>query len=366
MMEILVKIFAFFAGVTLVYITLASAVRTFVLPRGDNVRLTRWIFSWTMFIFSTRALKARTYRERDRIMALFAPTALLITPIVWVVLIMIGYACIYWALGVGTPVEALTLSGSSLLTLGTVPFIAPHITLIEFSEATLGLGIVALLISYLPTMYSAFSQREAKVQMLEVRAGSPPSAVEMISRLHRIRGLDGNDLNETWKEWEIWFTQVEETHTSLGALSFFRSQKPENSWITAAGTILDAAALIDSTIDVPYDPHSNLTLRAGFIALRSIADFFRIPYDPDPTPDSPISINQEEYNEVCAELEAMGVPLRPDREATWRSFKGWRVNYDVPLIRIATLIHAPYAPWISDRSVPTSVQDKIEQDLTRT
>jgi hypothetical protein len=91
--------------------------------------------------------------------------------------------------------------------------------LLAFSEATIGLGLVALLIAYLPTMFTAFTEREAFVSMLEIRAGNPPSAVEMIKRMHRIRGLD--ELSEVWPKWENWFVNLEQTHTSLIHLVFF-------------------------------------------------------------------------------------------------------------------------------------------------
>ena len=96
--------------------------------------------------------------------------------------------------------------------------------------------MVGLLIAYLPTMYSAFSRREQAVNMLEVRAGNPPNPYDMLSRFHRIHGLD--KLAELWKNWEIWFADVEESHTTLPALVFFRSPLPEHSWVTAAGTVL--------------------------------------------------------------------------------------------------------------------------------
>jgi hypothetical protein len=294
-------------------------------------------------------------------MALFAPVSLLLIPVVWVILISLGYACIYWALGVRPFGAALTMSGSSLLTLGTVPFVSLPITLVEFTEATIGLGLVALLLAYLPTMYSSFAKREAMVAMLEVRAGSPPTAWAMITRMHNIHGLDAQYLDNNWVQWEVWFTELEESHTSLAPVIFFRSQKPHRSWVTAAGAVLDCAALVTSTLDMPRDPQAQLTLRAGYIALRSIADFFQIEYDPNPAPDDPISITREEFDEVCDLLAETGVPLRQDRDQAWRDYVGWRVNYDAVLLRLAALTMAPYAPWSSDRSQPEWVQRRLRE-----
>jgi hypothetical protein len=256
------------------------------------------------------------------------------------------------ALGVRPLSEAYILSGSSLLTLG---FASKHddllVTTIEFTEATLGLITVAVLISYLPTMYSAFARREAAVTMLEVRAGSPPSALEMITRVHRIRGLDY--LEEMWVAWEVWFSELEESHTSLAPLVFFRSTKPERSWLTAAGTVLDAAALYASTLDRPQSPQAQLCIRAGFLALRYIADFFNIEYPADPHfPQDHISISRQEFDEAYDQLVEAGVPVKANRDQCWVDFAGWRVNYDTVLLRLAALTMAPYAHWSSDRSLP--------------
>ncbi len=277
---IFLEILVFLCGLLIVISTLAAATRTFVLPRGENVRLTRIIFRGVRRLFDLRVRMAKTYEQRDRIMALYAPAALLITPVVWLALVLTGYMAMYWAVGVRPLKTDFFLSGSSLLTLGFAPADTPVERILAFTEATIGLGLVALLIAYLPTMYSAFSRREAQVALLEAYASSPPSALDMITRIYRIHGLAY--LGELWSKWELWFAEVEESHTSLAALSFFRSPTPERSWVTAAGTVLDTASLAASTLDIPPDPRANLCIRAGFLALRRIAAFFHIPYDGDP------------------------------------------------------------------------------------
>jgi hypothetical protein len=283
-------------------------------------------------------------------MALYAPLTLLILPAVWVAAILVGYMFLYWAIMPRPLYDLFSLSGSSILTLGFTKTEGMASLILEFSEAGLGLTVITLLIAYLPTMYSAFSRREAMVAMLEVRAGMPPSPVELLSRANRINGLEA--LTELWKQWEVWFVEVEESHTSLAALIFFRSPQPNLSWITAAGVILDTAALQVSTVDLPNDPQAQLLLRAGYLALRRIADYFSIDYDPDPDADSFISIARSEYDLVYDQLVANGVPVKPDREEAWRAFRGWRVNYDRVLLALAALTMAPYAQWVSDRSLP--------------
>jgi hypothetical protein len=198
-------------------------------------------------------------------------------------------------------------------------------------------------------MYSAFSRREQVVNMLEVRAGSPPSALEMLLRFHRNQGLE--KLSDYWQVWEAWFADIEESHTTLPALIFFRSPRPENSWVTAAGAVLDAAAITLSTIEIPYEVSAALSIRAGFLALRRIADYFDIPNPHDPHyPATPICIERAEYDEVVDQLAKAGLPIKADREKAWRDFAGWRVNYDRALILLCGLVMAPQAPWSSDRA----------------
>jgi hypothetical protein len=348
----ILRMASFLVGAYLVVGTLLSAIKTFVVPRSMNVWLTRVVFRFWFGAFNLRMRRATTYEQRDSMMALFAPVALLSLPLVWVMLNLVGFMFIDWGLEPRPLEDVFRLSGSSLLTLGfAVPETTP-LLISAFLEAAIGLVVIALLIAYLPTMYSAFSQRELVVSMLEARADVPPSPVTLITRvyLNDSRGLEA--LQDLWETWEVWFAQIAETHTSLGALTFFRSPRPDISWVTAAGAILDAASLVESTIDKPMDVRARLCIRAGFTALRHLADFFRMSYDPDPKPTDPISITRAEYDEVYDQLKAAGLPVVADRDQAWRDYAGWRVNYDSVLLALAELTMAPYAPWVSDRGLP--------------
>ncbi len=345
----LIQLFAFAAGFGIVAATLYSAIETFVLPRSANDPLTRVVFLSIRSLFDLVAGRSHTYEERDRIMALYAPISLLILPPIWLILVLLGFMFMFWSAGAPSLRAAFTLSGSSLLTLGFASLDDLPKQILAFSEATIGLGLVALLIAYLPTMYSAFSRREAAVTMLEVRAGTPPWAIDMIERYHRIHGL--NALGRQWATWEAWFADIDESHTSLAALVFFRSPLPGKSWVTAAGAVLDAASLVNSTVNIEHDPQADLCIRAGYLALRHIAQFFKIPFDEHPRPDDPISISRQEFEAAYDRLQKNGVPLKVDREQAWRDFAGWRVNYDTVLLALAALTVAPYAPWSSDRSL---------------
>lgn len=334
-------------GIFIIGGTLIAAIKTFILPRGVNVWLTRVLFNGIGFWFRLR-IKRTTYEDRDRIMAFFPPLALFLMPMILLVLILLGYMLLFWALEPRPLPEIFFLSGSSLLTLGYASVNTTASKVLEFSEAMIGLVLIAMLIAYLPTMYSAFSRRETAVVLWESRAGAPPTVKEMVSRSHRTQELDR--LRDVWLTWQIWFAELEESHTSLSPLVFFRSPQPQRSWITAAGNVMDSAAFILSTVDVRFEPQAAFCIRAGFLALRQIADFFGLPHETNPTADMPISISRYEFDEVCEELIAQGVPLKEDREKAWQDFAGWRINYDDVLLSLATLTRAPYAPWISDRS----------------
>jgi hypothetical protein len=347
-MSVVVEVLWAVAGVTLVWIAVDSAVRTFVLPRGAVVPYTRLVFVAVRRVFDLRLRFAQTYEARDRVMALYAPIGLLILPFTWLVLVALGFTGLFRALGVDPWRQAFTESGSSLLTLGFVRPSDLPTTALAFTEAVIGLALIAVLIAYLPTIYGAFSRREARVAALATRAGTPPTPVELFTRTHRIGRMA--ELDDLWVAWQEWFADVEETHTSLAVLVFFRSPRSDRSWVTAAGAVLDSAAFMNSVIDVPRDPQAALCVRSGYLCLRAIGDFFDVVYDPDPAPTDPISIAREEFDAAYDELAAAGVPLKPDRDQAWRDFAGWRVNYDTVLLALAALTVAPYAPWSSDRS----------------
>ena len=346
-MDVFARVVLSVLGALAIIGTIGSAVRTVILPRAVASRITRRVFRTLRIVFDLRVQRA-SYERTDRIMALYAPISILALLLTWMLILFVAFTGIFWSLGIRPWRAAFETSGSSLLTLGFEhPHDIPNVSFV-FVEAALGLFILALLITYLPTAYAAFSRREEMVALVSVRAGTPPSAIEMLQRYSLIEFRRG--LEEWWPRWEEWFIQVEETHTSLPVLAFFRSPQPQHSWVTAAGTILDCASLISSTVEGPRQPDAELCIRSGFLALRRISAFFRIPFNNDPAPDDPISITRHEFDDACMRLEQAGVPLKTDRDQAWKDFAGWRVNYDDVLLGLALLTVAPVAEWTSDRS----------------
>jgi len=348
-MHVVTVILWFALGVGILFLVVDSALRTFVLPRGATPLVSRVTFISLRAVFNGMAWSARSYDGRDTVMALYGPVGLLLLPAVWMLMVLGAFTAMFHALGVRGFERAFEMSGSSLFTLGFVrpPDLGTNI--LAFLEAAVGLGLLGLLIAYLPTIYSAFSRREVQVAQLEVRAGNPPSGVHVLVRAQQMERF--HLLDDFWRTWQGWFTELEETHTSIGVLSFFRSPVGHRSWVTASGAVLDAASLRLAAVDLPFDPEAGICVRAGFFALRAVADYFGITYDPDPHPGDEISITKDEFLEACDALVEAGIPVRADRDAAWFDFTGWRVNYDAPLLALAGFVMVPYAPWSSDRSL---------------
>lgn len=355
---IVLRIVVFAVGAFLVLWTAVTAITTVVLPRGSRSVINSIVFGSSRAVFGLVARRQPSYEREDRVLAMHAPFGLIGIVGTWLLLVLVGFMLMFWALDPSSGLSgAFALSGSSMTMLGFIVAETTAEQALAFIAAGVGLLLLTLLITYLPTMYSAFARRETKVTLLEVRAGSPPSAVEFLMRYHRIGWLE--TLDEEWQQWEAWFADIEESHTSYPSLVFFRSPDPDRSWVTAAGAVLDAAAIDASVIPGTARAAPGVCIRAGYIALRRIADYFGIAYDADPAPDDPISLTRAEFDVAVERLASVGIEVFADRDQAWRDFAGWRVNYDTVLLALAELVHAPYAPWSSDRSTPDHARPKI-------
>ncbi len=363
-------------GVVLIATAFRSAIGVVVVPRGVPSRLARLVFVAVRVTFrSVLVLRGRGRRRadvatRDPLLVFYAPVSLLALQAVWLMLVGAGYVFLFAALD-GSWRLALRLSGSSLTTLGFDRPVSVLGEVLAFTEAGAGLALLTLLITYLPSLYSAFGRREMLVRKLEVRAGTPPTGWELLERAYASRRQHG--LPELWRAWEDWFVDVEESHTTFAALAFFRSPSASLSWITAAGAVLDAAALLLAAVpeeaaeakDVPADDEvaadlaradplaAEVCLRSGALALQRIATYYSATTG-GPAHPGGVSVGDEEFREVFDRLTASHVPVCADGDVMWSAFRSWRAHYDLPLIRLAALIEAPPAPWSSDRELPVS------------
>lgn len=328
-------------GVGIAWI-LASATRTVVIPRPERVWLTTMAFELARR--ASRAVGRRLPpRPRHYLLGAFAPAVLLSLPLLWATGLVAAFAAVYWGLSPMTVAEAVELSGSSLTTLGFVA--APSFTtrIVAIGEAFLGLGIVALLISFLPTLYGTFSRREIAVGRLTTRAGEPPDPVVFIARLQAIGMLER--VGDRWEEWEDWFVELGETHTTFPALIYFRSPRAGRSWITAAEAALDTAALVLATEVVPRTGQADTLIRSGYLALRAVADFYRIEPERNPTELDRLSVTRPDFETLLDELEAAGLTIPVDRDTAWTAFAGWRVNYDRAVVGLRQRVWDVSSHW---------------------
>jgi hypothetical protein len=346
---IVARIAAVVLGVALVVWVVDAAIRTFMVPRPTRVRLTREVSRVIGWVFDRLAPPSRRYETRDRILALRPAITLLGYQAVWMFLVFVGFTGVFWGLDDPGWRLASQESGSALFTLGfsnpagTAPLVA------VYAEALIGLTLLALLISYLPTIYAAFQRREAMVAKLSVRGALPHSSPTPWTSLAVSYAAGVLELMETtmWPEWEGWFIDVGESHRSFPVLNWYRSPDPDTHWISAARTVLDMAALRVSTVDLPTSVAPHVTVRSGVITLRALATYLRVDFDPEPGPTDPISVTRAQYEAACDYLEAAGVPVVADRDAGWTSFAGWRVNYDAIIEAAARGLDAPPNPWDS-------------------
>jgi len=346
--QTVVAVVAFAAGLLVAGGVLASSVVTVVLPRGVRSRIGRFVFVSMRLALKVRIRSKTSYETRDRVLALYGPLSLLLLLGSWVAGLFAGYTAMLWAVGVHPLRYAFTMSGGSLTTLGLrTPHSLPQICL-AISEAVFGLAELALLITFLPNIYSDYHRRERAVTKLKTDAGTPPVGATILIRLHNLERLDAR--TDVWVRWTDWFVEVEDSQSAFPVLALFRSPTPALSWVTAAGAVLDGASLAASCLDAPRDYEAELCIRTGYICLRRVAALFNLPYDDDPRPDDPIAVTQDEFDEVWQQMADAGIAMKPRAQA-WKDFAGWRVNYDEPLIRLATLTEAPLAPWSSDRGL---------------
>ena len=344
-------------GVAIIVWVLNDVFTTVILPRPAPARyrpaglLTRW----TWRIWRRYADASRTPERREQRLGIFAPAIVMILLGLWIVLLILGFGLVMHVLGaqVRPPLPdfgaALYFAAVSMLTIGYGDFVPIEglSRVVSVAAGAVGLGIVALTITYLFSLYANFQRRELQVVTLDARAGAPPSGIALLVTCAAFDD-DAEELDHIFEEWESWAAQVLESHLAYPILMFFRSTHDHESWVSAIGAILDAATLLLTTVEGGPRGQASATRGIGAHLVEDIGRFFRFVLDERRLHE--VMIERAEFDDARSRLRGAGYVLVPDAEASWAEFARLRADYAGPLNALATYLDVPPAQWIGDRS----------------
>jgi len=328
-----------------------EAFETVILPRrvARSRRLTALFYRLTWGPWATAAQRIRNAQGRETFLSFFGPLSLLMLLAIWAESLVLGFALLHWGLGSemtapeGSPGFGAVLyhSGVTFFTLGfgdVVP-INPLGRGVAVVEAGTGFAFLAMIIGYLPSLNSTFSRREINVSLLDARAGSPPSAVELLRR-HAEDDETMASLRDLLAEWERWAADLLESHLSFPVLAYFRSQHEQQSWVAALTTILDTCAIVISRGKGPAVPQARLTFAMASHAAGDLGQIFRTAFGarvvgrPPPPPPA----------EQRAQLGQAGLPDADD-EATHERLAQLRRKYEPYVEALSSHLLMPLPPW---------------------
>src|SRR5580693_4379169 len=309
------------AGFVIVWAILLDAFETVVLPRRvlRNFRLTAYFYRRTWIPWRKIASKIKKTARQQNFLGYFGPLSLILLLGFWASGLILGFALVQYGIGGHEQLnkEPLTFgkivyhSGETFFTLGygdIVPTSGPARALSVF-EAGMGFAFLGVVIGYIPVVYASFSRREIQISMLDARAGSPPSAAELLVRLAGRSddpGVDQKVLDEVLREWERWAAELLESQISYPVLTFFRSQHSNQSWVGALTTMLDVTSLILTGIDGVNPGQAKLTFAMARHAAVDLAQVVNAKYDPD----APERLTDPDLEKLRETLAAAGLKLR--------------------------------------------------------
>jgi Ion channel len=345
---------ALIAGCLIIGTMLWDAFETIALPRTAmrKVRLARGFYrvTWRPWVTVARRLGSRSNREN--FLALYGPLSIFGLLTVWAGGLVMGFALLQWSRrtlvsdlpGDSRLFDLIYFSGSTLFTLG-VGDLSPHNEagrLLTVVEAGIGLTLLTLVLSYLPVLYGSFSRREARLTLLDIRAGTPPAAAELLRSL--VATGDPAALSEFLKEWEYWCSELLESHISYPAVAYFRSQHRRQSWISALATVLDLSALLKVGV---VDGFSTWRADQTFaIARHAAVDLAQILGAPlNPTVDR---LPPEELAALRRELEGAGLTLSLEADAQLAEL---RRSYEPYVNALANRLMMATPPWRHAKAV---------------
>ncbi|MDQ6859261.1 MAG: potassium channel family protein [Chloroflexota bacterium] len=345
------------AAIALVIWVLNDVFTTVILPRPAPARfrpaglLTRW--SWRLW--RRYADGSRTADRREQRLGIFAPAIVMTLLGLWIVLLIVGFGLGMHSLSgdfspplpdLGT---ALYVAAVSLLTIGYGDFVPgqPLARAVSVAAGGVGLGIVALTITYLFSLYANFQRRELQVVTLDARAGAPPSGTELLVTCAAFDD-DTEELGQIFEEWERWSAEVLESHLAYPILMFFRSTHDHESWVSAIGAVLDAATLMLTTVEGGPRGQATATRGIGAHLVEDIARFFRFIVRDRPVDGA--MIERAEFDDARLRLQRAGYVVMADADRSWSEFARLRSEYAGPLNQLAQYLDVPPAQWIGDRS----------------
>jgi hypothetical protein len=348
------RILAFVAGMACLFIVLLDAFQTIILPRRatGRFRLTRifYIATWKPWAFVTRRLG--NARKRETVFSFYGPLSLILLLVVWAGVMLLGFGLLYF--GLGSPfVDAahqagfrsdLYVSGTTIFTLGLgdVTPQNPWARALVILEAGTGLGFLAVVMGYFPVLYSAFSRREVSISLLDARAGSPPTAAELLRR-HSYQGAE-LQLSVLLTEWERWSAELLESHISYPQLCYFRSQHSNQSWLAALTAILDTSALMVAGIQGYEARQAQLTFA---MARHAMVDLSQI-LSQRPLTEVPDRLPAERYEKLYELLSESGVKVCRDGQSIER-LREMRMLYEGYAEALSRFLHMSLPPWMADR-----------------
>lgn len=334
-------------GAFLLALTFWDLFETVVVPRPTPgwFRIGRYVVrgSWRLL----RAIRdGRPERSYDQLLGLFAPAATISLLAVWLVALIVGYGLVFHGLRdelrpVPTDLgSSLYFAATSVLTIGFGDIVAEGVParLVVTVAAISGLGVVALVVTFLFSLYGSYQRREVRVVMLQAAAGAPPSAVALLETYAQLGLVDR--LPELFREWQRWAVEVLDSHVAYPLLGFFRSSHDNLSWISALGTVLDAASLTLTTIDGPPPGEAKLFKRVG---THLVEDIYNLGF----RAGQPTNLARADFDAACDRLEEAGYPLRP-RDEAWHHFEAARATYAPRLEAMARYWATPATSWLGD------------------
>src|SRR5437660_3167045 len=344
------RIFAAIFGIVLIALVAQDAFETIVLPRRvtRRIRLARLFNRLSQMGWKSIGRLIRSRARWESFRGYLGPLSLLALLVFWAVLFVFGFGLLLWGLALplsapDRPISFLTylyLSGTTFFTLGlgdVTPMPGVGRVLVV-TEVALGFIFLALVISYVPIIYQAFSRRGLRISLLDSRAGSPPTAVELLRRNHV--GKNVEELRMLLHDWEVWCADILESHLSYPILAFYRSQHDQQSWVEALTVILDTCALILTNIDGTRNEAAKFTFAIARHAVVDLAQVLNI----SPTP-AVNRLSSTEFTHLQDLLAVSGIRLKEGTTAE-QKLAELRETYEPFVSTLAERIQVSLPPWI--------------------